>query len=300
MATITISDIRSGVSSVSTALNSNIASYGASSFTTTALSKNGGSSMFCIGIDGAKIGGTINSVKISYKAYGSRTGVLGAKASIRTGYINSSSTYVEVNSHGDVGRGSSNATSYTDPITNPYNDRGYCTLFFKCINNIASQTNTVYVSNISIVIDYTPITYTISTQASPAEGGVVTGGGTYSSGATVNLTAAANDGYEFVKWSDGGTSTSKIFQALSNATYIAYFERTAINNVRIGASKLTGIYYNESTKTVTFVIDDAVSVPPPSGADTWDSYHIEVSNTIPSGSVPAKGIQLGTTYVFTT
>ncbi len=229
MATLTINSLTSttGVS-VYTVLNSNISTYGASSFNTTDLAKNGGSSMIVIGVDGTLLGGgTVSQVKITYKAYGSRTGILGAKASARTGYIDRSS-YIEVNSHGDVGRGSSNATSYTDYINNPYtNEEGSLLLFFKCINNIATQTNTVYVSNISIVITYTPATYTVRGVASPTEGGTIKGGGTVTGGSTVALTAVPNAGYKFVKWSYGNSTENPITidRVFENITYTAYFEK---------------------------------------------------------------------------
>lgn len=46
----------------------------------------------------------------------------------------------------------------------------------------------------------TVATYSVSVSASPAEGGSVTGSGTYIPGTSVQLTAAANSGYHFVKW----------------------------------------------------------------------------------------------------
>lgn len=45
-------------------------------------------------------------------------------------------------------------------------------------------------------------TFTITTNVSPSGSGTVTGGGTYSSGTSVELHAIANAGYEFSKWSD--------------------------------------------------------------------------------------------------
>lgn len=43
-------------------------------------------------------------------------------------------------------------------------------------------------------------TYSVSVSASPAEGGSVTGSGSYAPGTPVQLTATANSGYHFVKW----------------------------------------------------------------------------------------------------
>ena len=40
--------------------------------------------------------------------------------------------------------------------------------------------------------------FTITTAAEPAEGGTVTGGGTYQDGAVCTITAVPNEGWEFV------------------------------------------------------------------------------------------------------
>ena len=48
---------------------------------------------------------------------------------------------------------------------------------------------------------------------SPAEGGTVTGAGTYKHFKTCTVTATANTGYAFSKWTEDGTEVS------TNATY---------------------------------------------------------------------------------
>ena len=55
--------------------------------------------------------------------------------------------------------------------------------------------------------------FTITASANPAEGGLVTGGGTYTQGTTCTLTATANEGYSFVNWTENGQIIS------TNATY---------------------------------------------------------------------------------
>lgn len=74
-----------------------------------------------------------------------------------------------------------------------------------------------------------PTSYTISVQASLAEGGTVRGGGTYRHGASVTVTAAPNDGYRFVEWLLNGTQVSTTvsysFTASANQTYTAIFEK---------------------------------------------------------------------------
>lgn len=77
-----------------------------------------------------------------------------------------------------------------------------------------------------------------------------------------------------------------------------YVDNYVYKNIRIGKLKPTGIYYNATTKTITFVIAESVSIAS-SGADTLDGYHLAVSNTVPGGATEIKGVQVGTTYVYT-
>lgn len=65
--------------------------------------------------------------------------------------------------------------------------------------------------------------YNLTVNASPAEGGTVTGGGSYHYGDVATITATANEGYTFVSWSDGYTNSSRTVTVTENATYTAYF-----------------------------------------------------------------------------
>ena len=66
-------------------------------------------------------------------------------------------------------------------------------------------------------------TYTITTSANPADGGTVTGGGTYNEGVSVTLRADANTNYTFDHWQDGSTSNPRTITVTASATYTAYF-----------------------------------------------------------------------------
>lgn len=85
-------------------------------------------------------------------------------------------------------------------------------------------------SNRTLVANFEIDTYTISATASPSNGGTVSGvgNGVYEYGQTCTLTANANDGYEFEKWTDnsGNTVSSQnpySFTVTDNRQLVAHF-----------------------------------------------------------------------------
>ena len=65
--------------------------------------------------------------------------------------------------------------------------------------------------------------YTITVTSENSEMGSVTGGGTFSVGSLVTITATANSGYTFVKWSDGDTNATRNITVSQNLTLTAEF-----------------------------------------------------------------------------
>ena len=63
------------------------------------------------------------------------------------------------------------------------------------------------------VANFTINSYLVTATANPAEGGTISGTGSYNHGTTVSLTATANEGYTFTNWTKNGVSVS------TNATY---------------------------------------------------------------------------------
>ena len=70
--------------------------------------------------------------------------------------------------------------------------------------------------------------YNISTFANPATAGTTTGGGSYTAGSLVEVTAAPNPGYEFKSWQEGGvvvsTDTSYSFTVTTDRNLTAKFK----------------------------------------------------------------------------
>lgn len=70
-------------------------------------------------------------------------------------------------------------------------------------------------------------TFTITATANPANGGTVTGGGTYDQGQSCTVTTTANSGYTFTNWTENGnvvsTDASYTFTVSSNRTLVANY-----------------------------------------------------------------------------
>lgn len=72
-----------------------------------------------------------------------------------------------------------------------------------------------YFSNVSFDLEYEIPTITVTTSASPPEGGTVTGGGVYEEGAAPTLTAIPNSGYKFSHWLMYGSDIGETNEVLS-------------------------------------------------------------------------------------
>ena len=109
------------------------------------------------------------------------------------------------------------------------------------VSTSANYTITSLSGDRTLVANFTPL-YTVAVSASPSAGGTVSGGGTFTSGTSVTVTAAANTGYQFVNWTEGGTavssSASYIFTLSGDRTLVANF--TPVYTVAVSASPTAG------------------------------------------------------------
>lgn len=101
--------------------------------------------------------------------------------------------------------------------------------------------------------------FTVTVSSNDAAMGTVSGGGEYHKGATVSLTATANEGYRFVKWSDGKTDNPRVITVNENVTLTAEFAKeitTAVDtpdesSVTVIAGNGTITVYGADGETVT-------------------------------------------------
>nr|WP_321485231.1 choice-of-anchor D domain-containing protein [uncultured Draconibacterium sp.] len=136
-------------------------------------------------------------------------------------------------------------------------------------------------SDRTLVANFEAKTFNISASASPSNGGIVSGAGSYNNGGTANLTATAVEGYDFIDWTEDGTVVSTnanySFTVTSDRTLVANFE-TKIFNISASASpdnggSVTGAgsYNHGATATLTATAADGY------GFINWTESGLEVS-----------------------
>ncbi|WP_304297425.1 putative Ig domain-containing protein [Porphyromonas gulae] len=142
-----------------------------------------------------------------------------------------------------------------------------------------------------------PVTqYSVSLSAQPAEGGTVSGAGTYDENSSVTVSATANSGWKFVKWTEGGsvvsTSDSYQFTITKNRNLVAVFEQKDIAPTITTASLPEG----KEGENYSFQLSAEGTAP-----ITWSI----VSGNLPAGiSLSNEGLLSGTpnqngTFTFT-
>ncbi|MBQ1733138.1 MAG: InlB B-repeat-containing protein, partial [Bacteroidales bacterium] len=130
--------------------------------------------------------------------------------------------------------------------------------------NVVS-TNTTYQfaidGNRTFVAHFEAEQYEITATANPTEGGSVTGTGTFNYGQQVSLSATPNEGYQFVNWTENGstvyTNANYSFTATTSRTLVANFQintytiSASVNPVAGGTVNGAGNYTHGQTVTLT-------------------------------------------------
>ena len=156
--------------------------------------------------------------------------------------------------------------------------------------------------NLNFYAKWTANTYTITANASPAEGGSVTVNGSTSpvsvtAGTEVTLSATANSGYRFVGWVKGNqtvsTDTTYAFNAEQGRTLTAQFERVYTVTVNVSGNGTATTDKNTAAAGETITL----TATPDSGYhfDGWRVVSCSVTIqdnkfTMPAGNVDIQAI----------
>lgn len=100
------------------------------------------------------------------------------------------------------------------------------------VSTNANYTFTV-TGNRTLVANFQAQSYTITATANPANGGTVSGGGTFNYGQSCTLVATPATGYDFIKWTKNGqqvtTNATYAFTVTESAAYVAHFQLQTYN-----------------------------------------------------------------------
>ena len=98
--------------------------------------------------------------------------------------------------------------------------------------SITVKENVTYIAHFE---EKAPDKFTITILTNPVGAGTVTGGGVYTKGTSVVLTATPNSNYLFSNWDDGNTSNPRTIIVNQDITYVADFNRKTIDSFFIKA-----------------------------------------------------------------
>ena len=145
---------------------------------------------------------------------------------------------------GDAGKYNTNTQHTITATANP----GYGFAYWEDANHNIVSNKASYTFTLMMDVNYKAIFYadgTITANSNNTDWGTVTGGGSYAGNTQVTLTAKANEGYGFVKWSDNNTENPRTITVDGDFEVTAIFEEMTIINLEEGT-----LQDNESNFTV--------------------------------------------------
>ena len=166
---------------------------------------------------------------------------------------------------------------------------------------VTRQQRQPYIQDIPIVPS---VEYTITANANPAQGGTVTGSGTYYQSQQCTLTATPNTHYEFTNWKKGNsvvsTNPTYTFTVSETATYTANFTAmtlhtitcNSVQNGTISASPTSA--YKGDVVTLTATPDEGFFLV---GWDVRDANNNAVAVTNNQFTMPDSNVTVSATFV---
>ena len=197
-------------------------------------------------VAGTNFGGT-DTKRMSLVVYSNPTNdntceVPAKKASVVTKVAASATLYTVVTNVNDIVMGvvTGNAGTYEEGTTATLTAEP--TTGYQFVNwTVGEDTYTanpleiVVNSNLTITANFKAISYTITANVNKEKYGNVTGGGAYDYNTTATLTATANDGYEFVNWSNGSTDNPLAYTVTKDETITANFRQVLASSITLNA-----------------------------------------------------------------
>ena len=116
--------------------------------------------------------------------------------------------------------------------------------------------DTVMNGDVTLTVLFDTVYYTLAVSSNNPEWGSVSGGGEYAYGSEVEITATPNEGYYFVRWSDGELDNPRVVFVMENMELTAEFaEGVGVEDVD---GKAVAVYPNP-TNGVVYIEGEGVS-----------------------------------------
>ncbi len=116
----------------------------------------------------------------------------------------------------------------------------------------------VVTENWNLVANFSVNAHTLTLGASPVDGGTVEGSGIYDHGQSVTISAAANEGYDFINWTENGEILSSnpvlSFELLDNRNIIAVFEENTYELNLVASPEFAGSISGAGMYTANSVV----------------------------------------------
>ena len=140
------------------------------------------------------------------------------------------------------------------------------------------------------------VNFTVTAISSSTTMGTVTGGGTYSAGTSVTLSAVANAGYRFTGWNDGSTENPRSVTVTSNVTYTASFANLGTNELHYDNGTFSSTVGAGGTVywAVRFPASVLSSYNTLTNVKIWDQYAGSYQVSVCQGGTDAPGTQIAT------
>lgn len=197
-------------------------------------------------IAGTAFGGT-DTKRMSLVVYSNPTNnntceVPAKKSSVVTKVAASATLYTVVTNVNDVVMGvvTGNAGTYEEGATATLTAEP--AIGYQFVNwTVGEETYTtnpleiVVNSDLTVTANFEAISYTITANVNKEGYGEVTGGGAYYYNTSATLTANANDGYEFVNWSNGSTDNPLAYTVTKDETITANFRQVLASSITLNA-----------------------------------------------------------------
>ena len=152
--------------------------------------------------------------------------------------------------------------------------------------DVVNDQFTMPAANVEVHASFTAIEYTVTATANPAAGGTITGTGTYSYEGAASLTASANNGYEFVNWTNEQGAV-----VCTTATYNFIVTRDSALTANFALKEYTITYMDDNTEldvdTFAFGADVTAIADPEKECKEFAGW----SETLPA-TMPANNIVL--------